>query len=509
MLAAAVLALGANITTADDALSNCASPEFLAERAAAWKKASLAKKQEGAAAAPTKIVGLTIPMFSPDELNLTKEMIEEFCNRKGGIGGNTPFGSVYDYYYDVSDGLLEYTNIVAPFIAVDDFSERRDSIITRALRKTGAENLVDFSKITTSESGYAVALNILVLRRHVKGLYNAAGATPDGFATRLIGDGITIRDVKFFSYQITGMDNDNLRNMGTFVHENGHLLFGWRDMYNYVAGSTMGGGGEVRFCIMYDPNPGIMPNPYFRDLEGWLDVRPITDATSGVFSITANSPMAYKYARNEEESFYITAVRRAGRNAGIMGNGLAIWHVNTINTGTNIVKFISAGGSGIPYNEDFFSAPPSRYYGNMGCCNTSFSRYTRPAAVWHDGTPSNLNISDISEIGRTMTFKVNGASSPQAAQGSVAQLDAAAGAPFDYGISAGRLGNIAFRIPSAGRVSVRMYDVKGRMVAVLFDGVKNPGIHSVNIPPRVGKGVYFVRMESGGHIENIKVFNRL
>jgi hypothetical protein len=297
------------------------------------------------------------------------------------------------------------------------------------------------------------------------------------------------------------------------------MLFGWDDLYLlYAIGGTVGGERRdgVRYCIMGGlyGGMGVMPNPYFRDLAGWLDVRPITDATRGVLTITANSPVAYKYARNDEESFYITAVRRAGRNADVPGNGLAIWHVytkgdNTTTQGFPLVKFIQADAGRtdplgeLAENPKFFSAPPSDYY-DADNYNTSFSRRTSPAAVWHDGTPSNLNISDISEIGMTMTFKANGSSASKG----LAQSGAVSVAQPGYGIGAARQGNITFRVPSAGRVSVKMYDAKGRMAATLFDGERNPGTYSVSIPPRVGTGVYFVKMAGDGYSENIKLFRR-
>jgi len=53
-----------------------------------------------------------------------------------------------------------------------------------------------------------------------------------------------------------------------------------------------------------------------------------------------------------------------------------------------------------------------------------------------------------------------------------------------------------------------MYDVKGRMVAVLHDGAKNPGVYSVNLATRAGgvnQGLYIIRMKSGGYSKDVRV----
>ncbi len=57
---------------------------------------------------------------------------------------------------------------------------------------------------------------------------------------------------------------------------------------------------------------------------------------------------------------------------------------------------------------------------------------------------------------------------------------------------------IRFEIPAAAEVSLRIYDVLGREVAVLVDGVKEQGIFYVTWDARdLPTGLYLLRMQAG------------
>jgi hypothetical protein len=63
---------------------------------------------------------------------------------------------------------------------------------------------------------------------------------------------------------------------------------------------------------------------------------------------------------------------------------------------------------------------------------------------------------------------------------------------------------ISYQLPSAGNVSLRVYDVTGRTVRTLQDGFQKPGAYSVNWDSRdsrgrqVPHGVYFYRLDTPG-----------
>jgi flagellar hook assembly protein FlgD len=62
---------------------------------------------------------------------------------------------------------------------------------------------------------------------------------------------------------------------------------------------------------------------------------------------------------------------------------------------------------------------------------------------------------------------------------------------------------IAYHVPQTSDVTIRVYDVSGRVVATLVDGEQDPGVYAVVWDGRsasgesVGSGIYFCTMEAG------------
>ena len=673
---------------------------------------------------PKVVVGLTLLIDFPDQKsNISRAALNDFCNRPGGVNGASAAGSVYDYFYDVSNGLLEYRNIVTPFVTVDSNKTHYDrgtnyqyvpELLASALSKLRGLG-IDLSEITTEATGsgsnrreIALALNIFYAGSPTQGWAN--GIWPHSGTMRQTSSS-TVNGVTFSSYQLSSLGTGgNPPGIGTFVHENGHMVLKWPDLYSYEDHSN----GVGNWCVMNSTNGSNPqpPNPYLRDLAGWIEVTPLTDATSGVFTHVANSPTAYKYARNAKESYYIEARRRVGRSANIPGSGLAIWHIHADGKNTDpsrgfpIVALVQADGRNDLENRknngdaaDLFRA---RY-------NASFNKLTNPAAVYYDRVSSNIDISEISDSGAVMTFRAGGgaggpptyyltvangsgggyyeagataaiaapeanaagrafirwtsatleprdayacsttvataaaeatvtalfarafvlpgaveadtfgyaqgitsASSsngatgnrvarivdtskfaeyvvnvwgggqyrlsyrlltssssaggfilrdvtngvtldsvavPTSARASMQTVQGAAVTippgkavwrieprggnysidwfaaeetepqttapvanntgkpPFAYGVRAAPAGKVSFQIPTAGHVSLRMYDVRGRMVATLFDGTRGPGAYSVQIGG-LSQGLYIIRMRSGGYAKDVKIHYR-
>ncbi|NLP04833.1 T9SS type A sorting domain-containing protein, partial [Candidatus Fermentibacteria bacterium] len=61
-------------------------------------------------------------------------------------------------------------------------------------------------------------------------------------------------------------------------------------------------------------------------------------------------------------------------------------------------------------------------------------------------------------------------------------------------------GYTAFQLytASAARVDISLFDISGRVVAVLSSGELSPGIHSFSweVPAGTGNGIYFIRASS-------------
>lgn len=65
---------------------------------------------------------------------------------------------------------------------------------------------------------------------------------------------------------------------------------------------------------------------------------------------------------------------------------------------------------------------------------------------------------------------------------------------------------ISYVLPQSGPVCVEIFDVRGRLVENLYDGIQEQGYHQLSwIPGEKTKGVYFVRVLTEGAIETKRI----
>lgn len=367
--------------------------------------------EEGAQPAePTKVTGLTILIDFPDvKSTTTREMIENFCNQQG-YTGNGNNGSVYDYFRDVSNGQMLYTNFVTQFITAEKEKSYYDrgegynyvqELLTNILNKLKNQGF-DMSQITTTSRNRVVALNIFY-----------AGSPSAGWANGLwphagyYSGGVTIDGIGFSNYQFASLGSRT--KLGTFIHENGHMLMGWPDLYSYEDHSN----GVGKWCVMNSVNPDSnpqQPNPFFRYLAGWISVTDITGVARGtVYTHASNSHSVYTYARNEKEFYFIESRTRTGRSSGLPGEGLLVWHVHTDGCNTDnsegfpLVALMQADGRRDMENLKNYGDTGDPFRLNH---NTRFNNTTTPAAKYHDGADAGIDIAEISAAGQSMTFKI-------------------------------------------------------------------------------------------------------
>ena len=63
--------------------------------------------------------------------------------------------------------------------------------------------------------------------------------------------------------------------------------------------------------------------------------------------------------------------------------------------------------------------------------------------------------------------------------------------------------NMAFTIPARGHVTLRVFDVSGRVVSTLYDRTLERGHYNAQFSTeRWGNGVYFYRLETAGHVRS-------
>ena len=463
------------------------------------------------------VQGITLIIdFSDRPATIPAGSVLDFCNQLGftGYGNN---GSVRDYFHDVSDGLLTYTNYVPvayyradrPLSYYDDcsapYGSRARELIVEALNDLDSQGF-DFSRYDSNGDGFIDALNCFY-----------AGYTQCGWAQGLwphagVIDWSADR-VSTFRYQITGMGGSLA--LGIFCHENGHMLCWWPDLYDYD-GDSRGVGFFCMMCSITSSTNPQEPCAAMKDYANWCNVIELDVAHTGlVVPSTENTIYRYSHPNNSHEYYLIENRQQAGRDVFIPDHGLAIWHVDSL-YGNNSnqqqtpalhyeVTLVQADGRWDMENDvnsgdgtDLYAAPEY----------TECSPRTYPNTNWWDGSQSSLAIMDVSDSGVDMTFTFYPDGEPP-----VAVPDGfATRAPYFLYPNRPNPFNphttIAYELLERHAVTVRIFDLAGRLVDVLVEVDTVPaGTYTATWTGRdsqgraMPSGSYFYRLEVDGFAE--------
>ena len=394
-------------------------------------------------ALPPTVRGLTVIIQFPDQAGtISKTQVESFLNDLTYTGfGNAQ--SVRGYFRQVSGNKLDYQNTVTRYYTAkknksyyadnsQSASVRSQELISEALNWLEYTEGFDFSTLTTDSSKQILGLNFFYAGEAdsawSKGLWPHMG----GLSPRFCADGVCTS-----RYQITNMGTSMA--IGTFIHESGHLLLGWPDLYDYDGSSE---GSVASFCVMgygaigaqnkFKPTP---PVGVFRHLAGWDTVTELnpalnSQAPTGPLSHTSGARQLYRWGNpaNNKEAFYIEAIHQSGQNQYQPDQGLAIWHVDPSGSNSNewkpYIQMEHADGKRDPENKRNRSDATDLYDGNT---TAEFNKNLPNAltnkgtnALWWNGSDSGLNISQISSPASTINFTVAAASTGDTYNGSLA-----------------------------------------------------------------------------------------
>jgi M6 family metalloprotease-like protein len=360
-------------------------------------------------------VGLCLLIdFSDSPATIPRDEVDRFCNEVGYTGfGN--HGSVHDFFLENSIGRCRYTNVIAPYYrALHPKTYYTDRTIPQPQRAYELMNEAlafhkahgfDFSPLTVDNQGFVYAMNVYY-----------AGPVTNNWAEGLwphshhLGSAVQLRPgMRAFDYQFTAIGSE--LELGTFCHENGHMLCDYPDLYDYGYESSGVGG----YCLMCAGNNVSEKNPipisaYLKRLSGWA--RNVTPVTHGAtMTLDAGTNDFAIYSRGGREYFLIENRRRTGRDASLPDEGLAIWHVDE--DGDNSHEQMTSGShyelsleqaDGLFQLErqrnqvgdpgDLFAGPLSRFTDN-----------SVPDSKWWNGTSSNLTIEQISAPGQSISFR--------------------------------------------------------------------------------------------------------
>ncbi len=372
------------------------------------KPAPIAAEKSHYSAPKGKIYGLTLLVdFSDQPAPVTKEDISDWLNKEG-FNRDGCNGSVRDYYLDVSNGQLDFTNEVfgwyrakhpkSYYEGLEGYSGS-DVLVKEIFEYFDSQ--VDYSRYDNDKDGITEAINIVYAG---PGLTWGQGLWPHAGWSDEIRDGVRLQ-----KHQMTDMPGKF--SIYVFIHENGHMVFGWPDLYWYGDYCTMGNRAN-------DWNP-VAINDFYRADQGWIPFVDVTAEDVGKVSTTAGE-QCYRFknpSRPDKEGLVWSYVKNDGRNKALIGSGILMQHYDFSISGNSaadklglrIVHADSKGNSSDPEN-DKWPSPGSRAGAFFNAANSynAFSDALYPAIRWYSGAETGLKFTDVSVSGNSLSFCLGG-----------------------------------------------------------------------------------------------------
>jgi M6 family metalloprotease-like protein len=381
------------------------------------------------AAATGQMRGLTVIIDFPNLAGtISQAQVSSFLNDTPYTGfGNAQ--SVRGYFLSVSGNKLDYSNTVTRYYRAkkiksyyadssQDAGTRSQELITEALNWLKTTENFDFSTLSRDSNNRIRGLNFFYAGEAdsawSKGLWPHMSTLWPQFCS----NGVCTN-----TYQITNMGTQ--MSIGTFVHESGHLIMEWPDLYDYD-GSSEGSLGN--FCVMgyggigqqskFRPTP---PNGFFRYLAGWdtaVELNPAINrsAPAGRLSHTSGSHALYRWSNpaNLNEAFYVEAIHKSDQNLYQPDEGLGIFHVDPSGSNTTewkpYVQMEHADGRRDPEYRvnggdatDLYDGVATREFSDT-LPNALTTRGTN--SKWWSGFASGLRVANISTPAKTVSFDV-------------------------------------------------------------------------------------------------------
>lgn len=415
-------------------------------------------------------VGITKHLRDPERVAKAKEMREKSISKSAPTSGDVKFpvflinftdtsisyapsdfddllfgnhfGTMKDYYNEVSYGHLNITGVVSGWYTAekghdyygkvvlfwDDFWAPK--LVREAVEKADEAGF-DFSQYDNDGDGYVDCVIVI----HQGTGQEASGNSSDIWSHRwklsaapwswLWGgayhtdDGVIVDDYTI-QPEILAFDG-NITTVGVFCHEIGHI-FGLPDLYDTDYSSEgigdwgLMGGGSWNFISRPGDTPAHLI-AWSKWVLGWVHPKRVIGILSNesieqveynddVYQLLDNPNGPSDWGGGEGEYFLIENRQRVGYDAGLDGDGLLIWHIdesrkNNDNEDHKLVDLEAADGrtdldEGI---NDGDAGDPFPGTAN----NRKFGKNTNPNSNLYLGVPSGAEVVNISDSGATMT----------------------------------------------------------------------------------------------------------
>jgi M6 family metalloprotease-like protein len=367
---------------------------------------------EGRVLSTGSIKGLTILVnFQDVKSTTTRADVEEMLNGTN-YTKNGNICSAREYFKQVSSGKLDYTNVVVgPYTLSRNRQYYVDNLLIEEALQLAVDDGLDLTQFDSRKEGLVDALNVLY-----------AGQTQ--YAGELWPHNYSI-DLKFGSlrtdmYLLTSLGRTPADlSIGTFCHENGHLLCRFPDMYDYGErdGDSKESAGIGYYCLMGAGNHldyGRSPAPvsaYLRDLVGWCD-NEVDLSKPGAYKLKhGDYNTVFKYRTSKPNECFIVENRtRMGLDRAGTSSGVAVYHCDI--EGSNEYQ---GGTAARHYQCALLQADGHRdleLNNNQGdgadlfdaTAGVALSSATNPNSREWDGRDSGLTISSVGAPGPVIAF---------------------------------------------------------------------------------------------------------
>lgn len=278
------------------------------------------------------IKGLTILVnFQDIQTSLSRNDIDGLLNGEN-YTANGNICSVRDYFKRVSNGNLDYHNVVVGPYTLSRNRQHyvKNLLVEEALQLALADGL-DLRQFDSQNEGVIDALSVLYA-----GQTQYAGELwPHNWSINL-----KFGTIRTDQYMISSLGRSAADlSIGTFCHETGHMLCRFPDLYDYGErdGNLKASAGLGSFCLMAAGNHldyGRSPAPvcaYLRDLVGWCDKEINLNQPGEYEAIHGDYGTVIKFQTSKPNEYFLIENRsRVGLDRAGVSSGLAVYHCDIL-----------------------------------------------------------------------------------------------------------------------------------------------------------------------------------
>ncbi len=360
---------------------------------------------------------------------VSRSDVEELLNG-ANYTRNGNICSAREYFRRLSSRKLDYTNVVVgPYTLSREREFYVDNLLVEEALALAVADGLDLEQFDSRDENVVDALNVMY-----------AGQTQ--YRGELWPHNWRI-DLRFGTmrtdlYLLTSLGRTPADlSIGTFCHENGHLLCRFPDMYDYGErdNDSIPSAGIGSYCLMGSGNHndnGRSPSPvcaYLRDLAGWCDNEVALNAAANIQANHGDYNTVMKYRTSKPSEYFLVENRsRMGLDRGLQASGLAVYHCDIM--GSNEWQ---QGTAAKHYQCALLQADGRRdleLNANQGDGDDLYpalqgvvlSVASAPSSREWDGRDSGLVISNISAPGEAITFTVGAAADVVVATGQASPM---------------------------------------------------------------------------------------